>query len=123
MEKNKGSRGQLISRGIIGTTHEEAPINSPPTYEEIGITGKEAVASAREIEMEAEFKLGEILLEMDKNKGGQPMQKSSTGTNREPVEQPPTYEEKHWFQCSTSEEPHSPPTYDEKNLPLPMGKG
>jgi hypothetical protein len=56
--------------------------------------GKEAVASAREIEMEAEFKLGELLKQMDKNKGEKGRFKpSNTGTTCGEVPAPPTYNE------------------------------
>ena len=53
--------------------------------------GKEAVASAREIELEAEFKLGEILKQMDKNTGG--WTNKSCPANKEGQDIPPTYNE------------------------------
>lgn len=51
---------------------------------------KEAVNHAREIEIEAEIKLGEFLGKMEKAPGGQPYQEFSTGQQGVPVEIPPT---------------------------------
>jgi hypothetical protein len=37
MPKNEGSKGQLISRGVIGGNIMKPPINEPQTLQEIGI--------------------------------------------------------------------------------------
>ena len=42
MPKNEGSKGQLISRGVIGPTKTEGPIQDPPTYADLGIDYKDA---------------------------------------------------------------------------------
>ena len=55
MPKAKGTRGQLVSRGVIGSTKSEPPINQPPTLDALGIT--------KRLSSEAQ-KLGEMLATM-----------------------------------------------------------
>jgi len=45
MPKNEGSKGQLVSRGIIGGIQKEPPINTP-TLAEVGLTKKQSSKAA-----------------------------------------------------------------------------
>jgi hypothetical protein len=42
MPKNKGTRSQLVSRGVIGGAEKEPPINRTPTLADLGITKDES---------------------------------------------------------------------------------
>lgn len=56
--------------------------------------GKEAVGHAREIEIRAEILLGEFLKEMEKNKGGKPVEQDdrlNNVINQDDSVKPPTY--------------------------------
>lgn len=51
----KGTKGQLVSRGVIGGTQAEPPINTAPTLADVGLTKKES-AQAQFIAKVAETK-------------------------------------------------------------------
>src|SRR6202035_756921 len=46
-DRAKGTRGQLVGRGIIGGSPKEPPINAAPTLKELGLTKKESALAQK----------------------------------------------------------------------------
>jgi hypothetical protein len=92
------SRGQGVLRRLLAevNTIDDAKhlmdvAAAAKMYAQKHHLGKEAVQHATEIEIQAEIKMGEYLKDMEKNKGGRPIEKTCTTEGQ--VSEPATYEE------------------------------